>query len=243
MVKRAVLVLMNLAVFESVIAQQGIVGKIDGYKDGKGLIISYDFVTGDKYTWGTIDDKGLISVPLSDDFLDQIKKMAKKAQKKAPEGFKLKLPTVEDAFSCRYPDIEFEHPLTILSGLPDLKLTDKKKKAANGNLYAVNNPLIAEWLHRCEKGDIGLGYYLLFYFADETASAKGKCISPTFTGLGEENYDKYILFDIDLKKGWNIVQYKIEEIFESKVGGTFPKVIKVTKLENLPVDLLWISVI
>jgi hypothetical protein len=224
------------------VAQGTLSGIISDYTDGKGLIISHDIVTGDKYTWGTIDEDGLISVPLSDSFLDDIKKMAAKAQKKAPRGFTLKLPTVEDTFTCRYPDIEFENPGYLVSGLPELLLTDNKKKAENGRIYAVNKPLIANWLYHDQKGDIELGYYLMFYFAEDQASAKGTCMVTNYTGLGEENYDKFTLYELELKKGWNIVQYEIEEVFESKNGGVFPEVIKVTKLEKLPDDLIWLQI-
>ena len=220
-------------------AQETLSGHISDYTEGKGLIISYDIVTGDKYTWGKIDDEGMIKVPLSDTYLDEIKKMASKAQKKAPKGFTLKLPTVEDTFTCRYPDVKFENPGYLVSGLPDLMLTDNKKKAENGSIYAVNKPLLANWLHHDEQGDVGLGYYLMFYFAEAKASAKGTCMTATYTGLGDEHYDKFTLFDLELDKGWNIVKYEIEEVFESKNGGFFPEVIKVTKLDNLPDDLRW----
>jgi hypothetical protein len=224
------------------VAQETLSGIISDYTDGKGLIISHNIVTGDKYTWGTIDEDGLISVPLSDSFLDDIKKMAAKVQKKAPRGFTLKLPTVENTFTCKYPDIEFENPGYLVSGLPDLILSDNKKKAENGRVYAVNNPVIANWLHNDQKGDIGLGYYLMFYFAEDQASAKGTCMTSNYTGLGDENYNKFMLYELELQKGWNIVQYEIEEVFESKNGGVFPEVIKVTKLENLPDDLIWVQI-
>lgn len=222
------------------VAQGTLSGNISDYTDGKGLIISHDIVTGDKYTWGTIDDEGMITVPLSDSFLDEIKKMAAKAQKKAPRGFTLKLPTVEDIFTCRYPDIEFENGQSLLSGLPDLILSDNRGKAENGRIYAVNNPLIANWLHHDQKGDIGLGYYIMLYFSEEKASAIGTCMTATYTDLGDENYDKFTLYELELGQGWNIVKYDIEEVYESKNGGFFPEVIKVTKLESLPDDLRWV---
>lgn len=224
------------------VAQETLSGIISDYSDGKGLIISHDIVRGDNYTWGTIDDDGLISVPLSDSFLDEIKKMAAKAQKKAPRGFTLKLPTIEDTFTCKYPDVKFENPGCLVSGLPDLMLTDNKKKEENGRIYAVNNPVIANWLHNNQKGDVGLGYYLMFYFSEDKASAKGTCMNSNYTGLGDENFDKFMLYELELDKGWNIVQYEIEEVFESRNGGVFPEVIKVTKLENLPDDLTWVRV-
>jgi hypothetical protein len=242
---KTIYVLFSLSILNShlgAIAQGTLAGNISDYTDGKGLIISYDIVTGDKYTWGTIDEDGLISVPLSDSFLDEIKKMAAKAQKKAPRGFTLKLPTIQDKFTCRYPDIDFENPGYLVSGLPDLMLTDNKKKAENGRIYAVNKPLIANWLHNDQKGDIEVGYYLMFYFSEEKASAKGTCMTATYTSLGDENFDKFTLYELELEKGWNIVQYQIEEVFESKNGGFFPEVIKVTKLANLPDDLIWVRV-
>lgn len=109
-------------------------------------------------------------------------------------------------------------------------------------IYAVNKPLIANWLHHDEKGDVELGYYLMFYFAEGKASAKGTCMTTVYTSLGDENYDKFTLFDLELEKGWNIVRFNIEDVFESKNGATFPEIIKVTKLENLPEDLQWVRV-
>lgn len=224
------------------VAQGTLSGNISDYTDGKGLIISHDIVTGDKYTWGTIDEEGMITVPLPDSFLDGIKKMAAKAQKKAPRGFTLKLPNVEDTFTCKYPDLKFDNPGSLVSGLPDLMLTDIKKKEENGRIYAVNNALIANWLHRDQKGDVGLGYYLMFYFSEDKASAIGTCMTSNYTGLGDENYNKFVLYELELQKGWNIVQYEIEKVFESKNGGFFPEVIKVSKLDNLPDDLTWVRV-
>lgn len=225
------------------VAQGILSGIISDYTHGKGLIISHDIVTGKKYTWGKIDDQGLITIPLSATYLDEIKKMAAKAQKKAPRGFTLRLPNVENTFTCRYPDIEFANPGCLVSGLPDLMLTDNKKKAENGRIYAVNKPLIANWLHNDQKGEIEVGYYLMFYFAEEKASALGTCMTTSYTGLGDENFDKFTIFNLDFDKGWNIVKYEIEDIFESKNGGIFPEVIKVTKLENLPDDLEWVRVL
>lgn len=224
------------------IAQETLSGHISDYTEGKGLIISYDIVTGDKYTWGKIDNEGMITVPLSDTYLDEIKKMAAKAQKKAPKGFTLKLPTVEDTFTCRFPDVEFENPHCLVSGLPDLILSNRRKKARNGSIYATNSPSIANWLHHDQQGDIGLGYYLQFYFAEDKASARGTCMRTTYTGSGEENFDAFTIYDLGLEKGWNIVKFEIEEVFRSLNGVVFPEVIKVTKLGILPDDLEWVRV-
>lgn len=231
-----------LTVHLDTIAQGTLSGIISDYTNGEGLIISYDIVTGDKITWGIIDKAGNIEIPLKSDHLDQVKKMADKAQKKAPKGFTLKFPTVADEFTCRFPDIQFENPDAMLSGLPDLILTDKKNKAENGNIYPVNNPTIANWLHNFQQGDVALGYYLRFCFAAEKSSAKGTCMVNTYTGFGDENFDAFTLFDLELDEGWNIVKYEIEEIFESTNGVIFPQVIKVTKLENIPDDLEWVRV-
>lgn len=225
------------------IAQRILQGVLSDYADGDGLIISYDIVTGDKISWGFIDKAGKIEIPLQSNHLDRVKKMAIKAQKKAPKGFTLKFPTVADEFTCRFPDIQFENPDATLSGLPDLILTDKKKKAENGNIYPVNHPTIANWLHNHQQGDIALGYYLRFCFAEEKGSAKGTCMVNTYTGLGDENFDAFTLFDLNLEEGWNIIRYEIEEVFASQSGRVFPKVTQVTKIEKLPEDLSWERVV
>jgi len=239
-------ILFVLALFSSIqmeaVAQNIIQGVISDYTNGDGLIISYDIVTGDKITWGIIDNAGNIEIPLKSDHLDQVKKMAVKAQKKAPKGFTLKFPTVGDEFTCRFPDIKFEYPNAMLSGLPDLILTDRKKQAENGNIYPVNNPTIANWLHNFQDGDVATGYYLRFCFVEEKSSAKGTCMVNTYTGLGDENFDAFTLFDLELDEGWNIIRYEIEEVFESKSGKVFPEVIQVTKMEKLPDDLVWTNI-
>jgi hypothetical protein len=224
------------------VAQEILKGVITEYFNGEGLIISYDFITGDKISWGIIDKSGNFEIPLKSDFLDDVKKMAVKAQKKAPKGFTLKFPTVGDKFTCSYPDIEFENPSAMISGLPDLILSDKRKKAENGNIYPVNNPSIANWLYD-QKEDVAVGYYLSFFFMEEKSSAKGTCMINTYTGLGDENFDKLTLYDLELQPGWNIIRYGIEEVFESKNGKIFPLVTHVTNLKNLPQDLVWVRVL
>jgi hypothetical protein len=111
----------------------------------------------------------------------------------------------------------------LVSGLPDLMLSDKKKKAENGNIYAVNNPIIANWLHNDQKGDIELGYYLMFYFAEDQASAIGTCMINAIQGWVMRIIISSCYMNLNFKRAGTLSNTKSKRFLNQRMVGFFQR--------------------
>ncbi len=169
-------------------AQDSIIGTISNYTMGEGKITSYDMITRDRIQIGEINSAGNFNIPLDKNYLTTIKEQAEKAEEKAPSGWEINFNTVATTFECFGGEIEYENGEGIITGIPDPEITDKDGKNEHGVMYAVSQPEIAQWLHSYGQENIVKGYYLRWFFVEESASAKGDCMVPSYTGNGDENY-------------------------------------------------------
>ena len=246
------------------IAQNSISGTISAYKNGEGLLTSFDMITGDNIVLGNINKEGKFTIPLDDNYLTAIKDKAKIAQENAPNNRQIQFRTVATTFGCDFDNqnIEYmddgtekitytgstkknetvyENEETIIIGIPDPNFTNKD--GTTSVMYAVNQPEIAQWLFSYGQNNVVKGYYLQWYFAENAATSNGACVVPTYTGNGEENYNKLTITNLELQKGWNIVKYNITEVFTDVNGNTTPSKIEVTAIDEIPEDVLWTTII
>lgn len=223
-------------------AQSELRGKISEYSVGPSQILSFDPFSGSNQSWAEISSSGEFNLVLEPDFLDKVRKMAAEAEKSSPDGFRISFKTVAETFACTYEEVATEGGETVVSGLPELTVADEMQNPSNGILYAVSSQEMADWLYSYGEGTIGPGYYLQFYFLEGAAKAKGDCLLEVFTGEGDEFFEEITKIDLDLKAGWNIIRYGIDEVFTSSSGKVFPSNMFVTRLESLPNDLKWIAV-
>ena len=246
-------------------AQNSITGTVANYQNGKGLITFSDMISrGDQIVLGNIEKDGIFNIPLDENYLTSIKEKAKNAQKTAPSGWQMKFKTVAATYGCDFDNTNIEYlddgteKITfagstkkneivhkngeaIVIGMPDLNITDKEGKTGSV-LYAVNHPEIAKWLYSYGQGNAVKGYYLQWFFVEDEASAKGECVVPTYTGIGDENYNQVTITNLELQKGWNIVKYSITEIFTNGNGKTTALKTEITTIAELPADLLWTTI-
>jgi hypothetical protein len=245
-------------------AQNSITGTIADYKNGEGLVTSFDMITRDQMVLGNIEKDGKFNIPLDENYLTVIKEKAKIAQENAPNGWQIEFNTVAKTFGCDFNNENIEYfddgteKITysgstkkneivhvngeaIITGIPDPNLNDKDGNPASV-LYAVNKPEIAKWLYSYGQENVVKGYYLQWFFVEGEASAKGECVIPTYTGVGEENYTHTTITNLELQKGWNIIKYTIAEIFTDSNGRTNPSKIEITTIPELPLDLQWHAV-
>lgn len=221
-------------------AQNSLEGTVKNWSNGDGFVAFYDMLSGEMSRLGTINSQGNLHIPLDADYLNTVNLMSKKAAEKAPKGWEIRHNTVSSAFSCIEEDkITIDSGETLLAGLPELSLTDKGGQADFGILYAVSTPEIAQWLFSYGEENISKGYYLKWIFTEKPAGVNGICAIPTYTGNGEEMYDDILQMNLKLDKGWNVIKYDIVETFTSQNGKVYPSKTEVTKLENLPENLLW----
>ncbi len=245
-------------------AQNSIIGTIENYANNEGLIMSYDLITRDRISFGTIDNEGKFTIPLKEDYLEMMLKKAKEVEEKAPSDGEISLKKVASTFMCDFNnesieylddgtekvtytgsnqknEIIYESGEAIIMGIPDLFITDKNK--VSRILYAVSDPEIANWLFYYGDNVIVKGSYLQWFFVEGEASAKGVCVIPTYTGNGDENYMNVTNINLKLKKGWNIIKYNITEIFTDVNDKTYAAKTEISTLTELPKDLKWVGVI
>lgn len=227
---------------QSVNAQQVLHGKISNYTGGSSQIESFDRFSAISQTWGEVDEKGNFSIILEDNFLEKAIKMGVEAQENAPKGFTISFKKVSETFACPFEEVETEGGDLAVSGLPELTLMDEIGNPTKGILYAASSLEIARWLFTYRDENVSPGYYLEFYYLEGPATAKGKCLLETYTGAGEEVFEESTTIDLELQAGWNIIRYGIDEVFTSSSGKVFPLKLTVSRLENLPEDLLWFAV-
>jgi hypothetical protein len=238
-----VLSLISAVSFQSQLssAQGMLKGKISDFDSGPAQIVSFDRFSGTDKTWGSVNREGKFTLALESDFLEKARKMAEEAEKTAPDGFRINFRTVAETFACTYEEVDTEGGEIIVSGLPELSITDENGNLSNGILYAASSQDIATWLYTYGDGLTSPGYYLQFYFLEGPAIAKGDCQLEIFTGNDEESYQEITSIDLDLLEGWNIIKYEIGEVFTTSTGKTYPSKLSISRLDKLPDDLLWFA--
>jgi hypothetical protein len=224
-------------------AQDSITGTISNYTIGEGVLSSYDMVSREKIEIGKIDHEGHFTIPLDANYLTVIKEQAEKAKDNAPKDWEINFKTVATTFECFGGDLEYENGEALVVGIPDPEVTDKDRKIEQGVMFAVSDPEIAQWLYSYGQKNIVKGYYLQWFFVEDSASAKGECIFQRYTGNGEENFNEVIITNLELKKGWNIIKYTVAEVFTDSNGNTLPLKTEISILTELPNDVKWIKVV
>lgn len=224
----------------STIAQTSVQGIVNNWTQEEAVVAYSGMFNGEMTTMGTISPDGTLKIPLDPDYFTSIKKLAEKEAAEAPEGWSMSYRTIASTFSCMYEEnITTSNGEAIVTGLPELLITDKSGQTEYGYLYAVSSPTVAWWLKSYGEKEISPGYYLRWIYIESPASATGECKIPNYTGNGEEMYEDTMLFDVQLEKGWNVVKYEIAEIFTSQTGKTYPSKTLVSRLPEVPDDLQW----
>ncbi len=86
-----------------------------------------------------------------------------------------------------------------------------------------------------------LGSSISWFYSTGDCNFKGNCIERE-EWMGKYDFDSQIIYDVHLKKGWNIVQYTLAEIEEFiDENGTGKRGKKVTKksIDQIPDDIKW----
>jgi hypothetical protein len=221
-------------------AQNSITGTIANWTNGEVPLLFSDYISREKIIMGNIASDGNMTIPLDANFLSNLKMAAEKAKEKGPQGREMKFNTIESTFGSGEEGISYENAAAVLIGLPDLEASSEDGTAQFGYIYCTSNPELANWLYNYGQGDIAKGYYLRWFFAEDRAVVKGSFSIPVYTGNDDENYTDTTFYDIELQKGWNVVKYNITETFTTKIGKTVLAKMEVTKIDEIPADVMWL---
>lgn len=225
----------------SVSSQQVLRGSLEKWDKGEVTIAFYDMITGDMTRLGQVDAGGTLEIALSENFPAEVRAMAEKAQKNAPEGWSLQKNTVASSFQCGWDELTVTNGEAEVMGLPELSLANSNGDPMFGVITAASNRQVADWLFTYGDKDPSQGYYIRWYYVEEEASVKGKCVLDFYTGHGEEFFTEEITMDLELTKGWNIIKTEFSKVATDQGGKVHPVTIVHTRIAELPGDLKWFA--
>ncbi|PRX44481.1 hypothetical protein [Salegentibacter salegens] len=221
------------------ISQNTIEANVENWEYGTAKIGVLDFISGSTQKFGSIDKNGNLSIELQPNFLQKMKEQMEKEQEKSPEGWKASLKTVSKTFSCFSGDLTYKNGDTNLSSLPKQLVVFKNEKEILGILMPASNKAIADFFFSNSEENSTTGKYLEWTYLDEPATVKGTCNTTTFTQAENESFKAAKTYSLDLKKGWNLIEYHITEVFEDSTGQIYPKTTEIQLIKNIPSEINW----
>lgn len=239
--KTSILTLMAAALVGNAIYSQGaITGTIPNWSNGSGEVALV--MMGPPKVLGTFDDQGRLEIPLPPDFLAQSIKEVEEANASASGGWKASLPTVAERYACSQGEWDIntsgaDQPISGFPAMGGFDLVSMEREERLGYLMAASSREFAEGM---EPYNFKPGYFLEWHFVEEPASVKGSCSSDAYAMNVEELYTATMEYDLDFKKGWNIVKYEILEVFTDREGNSYPMKEKYTVLDEMPADVQFI---
>ncbi|MBZ9629484.1 hypothetical protein LB465_01735 [Salegentibacter sp. LM13S] len=221
------------------ISQNLIEANVENWEYGNAEIGTIDFISGSMLKFGSIDKNGDLAIKLEADFLQKMKDQMEKEQEKSPKGWQASLKTVSGTFSCMSGDLSYKNGESNLSSLPKQLFVFKGDQEILGLLMPASNSAIADYFFTYGEENSGTGKYLEWTYLDEPATVKGDCNTTTFTQMQNESFEATESYSLDLKKGWNLIEYNIANVFEDSSGKVYPKTTEIQLIKHIPSEINW----
>ena len=223
------------------VAQEIITAKIENWDYSEGKVVSLNLFSGETRDFGEIDSSGTIKIPLQDDFLSKVREEMKEKEESNPDNVKISLKNLKGTYSCTTGDLTYSDENLSLTGLPKMFFVTNAKNDIIGLLMPVSNPAIAEHHASFGKESTGKGKYVQWVYFEDKARVSGKCSTTKFayTDSTHTSFQENRHLDLNFKRGWNLVEHDIQEIFKDSSGKIYPKRINSHVVETMPKDVQW----
>lgn len=107
-----------------------------------------------------------------------------------------------------------------------------------GALIAASSPELKDHLLDAFGKDAVKGKYLDWVYADREATYKGTCITvQSYMDAGDIEKKRH--FDLNLKKGWNLIIYEIRKVVPIENAAATAVDIQISTAEDYPEDINW----
>ncbi|MDM9630043.1 hypothetical protein [Robiginitalea aurantiaca] len=202
------------------VAQEAITGSIPNWDNGSGSVFT-GMIT--PTIVGTIDDKGALEIILKPDFLSEVKQQMEAENADESNKWKSSMMTLEKAYTCNGGTVEVvngDQHFTSLSTMGFFILGSMEKQKRYGDMMPASSLEFVTAFRKLGSYIFKEGYSLDWYYVDEAGSVKGTCIVNSGT-LSGEMYERTAEYDLDFKKGWNLVKYEVQKVFADKDGKTY----------------------
>lgn len=201
-------------------AQEDFSGTLESWSNGKADIIS---IKGEPVPIGEIDKKGEFTISLNHKIIDEFQNTMEVTNSSSSSGT-VKFMTIDRAFSCYNDSLSVNNgdqkviTLETFGGYPIVNL---EKKKSYGFFIVANSKEFAEAYRSFGQKNAIKGFYLSWFYLEKEAQVKGDCVTTNYALNQEEFYEKIISYQLDLKKGWNLVQIKADETYTDKNDKTY----------------------
>ena len=181
---------------------------------------------------GTVDKKGQFKANLDNLEIDQIPE-ENRSMSTGPLYFNF-------YFNCNSSDAFGENAEKLAARQDFVRLTKNGDWA--GTVFLVSDEGLRPWIEDSGYNNAIKGSFYEVMYSGEDISLKMTCNSSVYAADNEEVETEYN-FDIDLKKGFNWVEYSIEEVFETdpNIRASFPSKVNIINLKD-PSKMQWIGI-
>lgn len=220
---------------------QGILkGKVDNYEGPETSILSIDMMSNSFDQIGTMSADGTFEILLAENYIEATSTSEEEKEAMAKKGFKESKNTVKSSFEC-YDKLIYEAGETQVAGLPVFRaVANIQEQKMYGYLHSGSSAEFIEGFLSFGQKNMSKGYHVNWFYSEGEATAKGECSVENFTYVEDESFMRIMKYDISLKKGWNIVIYEVEKVFESADGKVYDAVAREYVVDELPDDVQWV---
>jgi hypothetical protein len=180
---------------------------------------------------GKVDKKGQFTANLENLSLDQIPE----------ENISMSMGPLywNFHFNCNNSDAFGENAESLAARQDFVRLTKNGDWA--GTVFLVSDEGLRPWIEDSGYNNAIKGsFYEVMYVADDV-SLNMTCNSSVYAADNEEVETEY-RFDIELKKGFNWVEYTVEEVYETdpNIRASFPSKVSISNVKD-PSKMLWVG--
>jgi len=227
--KAALIVCLICFVF-SVNAQE-ITGKIQNHGKTEMDMVLMLFGMDNPISIGTVDKKGQFKANLSNLTIDQI----------PDENRSMSMGDLYFNFYFKCADKEAfgEHYEKSAARQDFVRLTAKGEWA--GTVFLVSDENLIPWIEDDGYNNAINGSFYEIMYVEEDMTINMTCSSSVYAAENEEVPTEYV-FDVQLKKGFNWVQYTIDEVYETDpdIRASFPSKVSIGNLTDAS-KMLWVG--
>lgn len=111
----------------------------------------------------------------------------------------------------------------------------------SGSVFLVSDENLRPWLEDPGYNNAVKGSFYEVIYLEDDANVKMECTNEVYI-TDEDKVETTYKFDLDLKKGFNWVQYTIEEVQDTdpNIRASFPSKVTISNLKD-PSKMLWVG--
>lgn len=193
-------------------AQNTYKGTIENWENNQAEII---LPTEQPLVIGNVTTKGDVVLNLNDSLTNALINLKKEVDKETG-NIKIIGQSISRAFYCEPDQVNVINGDIVpikAGGRGSFYIADIKAQEFYGQLRIASSKAFNESYFSLGKKDFVKGYYIDFFYLEEDASVNGICKSESYTMDMKDIIELIVEYNIELKKGWNLVKIEVAETY------------------------------